>query len=213
MLVLKNQVALITSATSTIGKAYAKHLLQNGVKVALCDIDFETCQSSANEFANVFGDECVLALGYSVADQGKLESAFISCIHHFGRLDIVVNNTAEMWFDDQDEISTHYGGVVNGTLLAIKYMGAPYGGKGGTMVQTTNSRLATSAVVEYTKAIGAVPSSMHLNIRTMALNPRSVSDNVGKALIYILKQGITGQYWIVENEETPRLAVTADIIN
>jgi len=37
------------------------------------------------------------------------------------------------------------------------------------------------------------------------------SDNVGKALVYILEKGTTGQYWIVENEETLRLEVTADI--
>lgn len=214
---LKDKVALITSATSQIGKVYAKHLLQHGVKVALCDIDFEACQSSANEFANVFGDESVLALEYSIADQEKLKKAFISCINHFGRLDIVVNNTTEMRFKNvKDETNNaimrthHYGEVINGTLLAIEYMGAPNGGNGGTVVQTTNST-ATSVVVKYTQVIGDTQSSHYLNIKFMTLNPIHVSDNVGKALIYILDQGTTGQYWIVENEETLRLVVTADI--
>ncbi|XP_026813516.1 15-hydroxyprostaglandin dehydrogenase [NAD(+)]-like [Rhopalosiphum maidis] len=220
MSVLENQVALITSATSSIGKVYAKHLLQNGVKVALCDIDFEACQLFANELSNVFGDNNVLALGYFIAENLQLESAFNSCLNHFGRMDIVVNNMTEMKFhvliNNQDEnnfICKHYSGVISGTLLAIKYMGAPYGGNGGTVVQTTNCRSATNAVVGYTKLIGDEQSSHYLKIRTMALDPRNDSDNVGRALIYILKQGITGQYWIVENEETPRLAVTTDIIN
>ncbi|KAF0768361.1 15-hydroxyprostaglandin dehydrogenase [Aphis craccivora] len=220
---LKDKVALITSATSQIGKVYVKHLLQHGVKVALCDIDFEACQSSANEFANVFGNESVLALEYSIADQEKLKRAFISCINHFGRLDIVVNNTTEIRFkNDKDETNNaimrthHYvgidqqGEVVNGTLLAIEYMGAPNGGNGGTVVQTTNST-ATSVVVKYTQVIGDTQSSHYLNIKFMTLDPIHVSDNVGKALIYILEQGTTGQYWIVENEETLRLVVTADI--
>ncbi|CAI6356329.1 unnamed protein product [Macrosiphum euphorbiae] len=143
------------------------------------------------------------------------DNAFISCINRFGRLDIVVNNTADMEFDvsidDRDEMNdaimrVHYGGVVSGTLLAIKYMGAPNGGKGGTVVQTTCCVSATNNVVGYTKVIGDVRSSHHLKIRTMVLCPRNVSDNVGEALIYILEKGSSGQYWIVENEETPRLA-------
>lgn len=32
---LKDKVALLTSATSQIGKVYAKHLLQHGVKVGI----------------------------------------------------------------------------------------------------------------------------------------------------------------------------------
>ncbi|KAL5242130.1 hypothetical protein ACI65C_009540 [Semiaphis heraclei] len=214
---LENQVALITAATSKIGYTYAKHLLQNGVKVALCDVNLKDCQTVANELTNEFGVESILALECAVTDQMQLENAFTSCINRFGRLDIVVNNTAGMQIDlsidERDEMNdaimrVHYGGVVSGTLLAIKYMGAPNGGKGGTVVQTTCCESATSNVVGYTRVIGDVRSSNYLNIRTMALcpSPRNVSDNVGKALIYILEQGCSGQYWIVENEETPRLA-------
>lgn len=40
-------------------------------------------------------------------------------------------------------LSTVYlqGGIVNGTLLAIKYMGIPSGGNGGIVVQTTASMI------------------------------------------------------------------------
>lgn len=216
---LENQVALITAATSKIGYTYAKHLLRNGVKVALCDVNLEDCQLFVNEFANEFGDESILALKCGVADLKQLENAFNSCINRFGRLDIVINNTAGMRFDvtidDRAETNdaimrVHFGGVVCGTILAIKYMGVPYGGRGGTVVQTPSCGLATSAVVEYTKLIGDVQSSHYLNIRTMALHPRNISDNVGRALIYILEQGSSGQYWIMENDEIPRLAVTTD---
>ncbi|KAL4097075.1 hypothetical protein QTP88_021911 [Uroleucon formosanum] len=212
---LENQVALITAATSKIGYSYAKCLLQKGVKVALCDVNLEVCQSVAKEFDNAFGEGCTLALECAVANQTQLENAFISCINRFGRLDIVVNNTTGMEFDvsidDRDEMNdaimrVHYGGVVSGTLLAIKYMGAPNGGRGGTVVQTTCCGSATNNVVGYTKVIGDVRSSHYLNIRTMVLCPRNVSDNVGEALIYILEKGSSGQYWTVENEETPRLA-------
>jgi len=36
-------------------------------------------------------------------------------------------------------------------------------------------------------------------------------DNVGKGLIEILQRGRTGEIWIVENEEPPRLANIPDI--
>lgn len=35
-------------------------------------------------------------------------------------------------------------------------------------------------------------------------------DNVGKGLIKILQRGRTGEIWIVENEESPRLAKIPD---
>lgn len=42
--------------------------------MALCDIDFERCQSVANEFAEEFGVESTLALHCDVTDQEIFES-------------------------------------------------------------------------------------------------------------------------------------------
>lgn len=59
------------------------------------------------------------------------------------------------------------GGIVNGTLLAIKYMGIPSGGNGGTIIQTTASTIfkddfhctstyksTKKCVIEFTKSLG-----------------------------------------------------------
>jgi len=49
-------------------------------QVALCDVNLENCQSIANEFANEFGVENILALECAVADQIQLESEFLEII-------------------------------------------------------------------------------------------------------------------------------------
>ncbi|XP_050436545.1 15-hydroxyprostaglandin dehydrogenase [NAD(+)]-like isoform X2 [Adelges cooleyi] len=181
-----NLVAIVTGAASGIGYAFTKFLLQNNVKVALCDINIKQCQSVANEFSKIYDSNNILALQCDVTDQDHFEIAFKSCINHFKRLDIVVNNAGifnesmENW---ESTMNINYGGVVRGTMLAIKYMGAPYGGKGGTVVQTASIaaflpgaiapmyRSTKRAVVEYTRAIGAPASFEHLNVRIMALCP------------------------------------------
>ncbi|XP_050427342.1 15-hydroxyprostaglandin dehydrogenase [NAD(+)]-like isoform X1 [Adelges cooleyi] len=255
-----NQVALVTGAASGIGYAYTKYLLQNNVKVALCDINIKQCQSVSNEFAQIYGRDKVLALHCDVTSDVVFESAFKLCIDHFKRLDIVVNNagifneTMEKW---ESTINVNYGGVVRGTMLAIKYMGRPYGGNGGTVVQTASIaafmgnlticpiyRSTKRAVVEFTRAIGDKKTFEHLNVRIMVLCPGYVQtpfiegdrsslylikeygkkakdtmatypvqspESVAKGLIEILKHGITGDCWIVENDAKPRPANLPDI--
>lgn len=59
------------------------------------------------------------------------------------------------------------GGVVRGTMLALKYMATPFGGRGGTVIQTASIaglmshigvapiyRSTKRAVIEYTRSIG-----------------------------------------------------------
>ncbi|XP_050531784.1 15-hydroxyprostaglandin dehydrogenase [NAD(+)]-like isoform X2 [Daktulosphaira vitifoliae] len=184
---LKNKVALVTGAASGIGYNYCSYLLFNGVKVAFCDIDKTKCQSIVDEFSKKYGQNNVLAVYCDVTDNLSFENAFKSCIDYFKKLDIVINNAGifnETMKDWNKTMEINYGGVVRGTMLALKYMGTPFGGKGGTVVQTASIaglmsniwiapmyRSTKRAVVEYTRAVGDPRTFQHFNVRIMAICP------------------------------------------
>ncbi|XP_025420962.1 15-hydroxyprostaglandin dehydrogenase [NAD(+)]-like [Sipha flava] len=138
---LENQVALVTGAASEIGQAYVKNLLKNRVKVLLCDECVEKCHAIVSEFEKEFQKINVLSIKCDVTNEEEFENVFKTCMKYFGRLDIVINNAGV--FDESivrwsSVVNINYGGVVRGTLLAIKYMGIPNGGIGGTVIQTTS---------------------------------------------------------------------------
>ncbi|XP_050436247.1 15-hydroxyprostaglandin dehydrogenase [NAD(+)]-like [Adelges cooleyi] len=255
-MIFKDQVALVTGGASGIGFEYVKCLLQNGVKVAVSDINFQACKTATEHFAVEYGNENVIPVQCDVTDDVQFENAFKTCIEKYGKLDIIINNAGVMdnslvnW---SNAVNVNYGGVVRGTMLAIKYMGKAYGGTGGTVVQTA-SILAydknmlffpvysstKKAVVEFTKALGD-PKNFDLHgIRMLSICPgftrtplavdvnRSTfwhednaeefyetqkrlsyqeAEHVGKALIEILEHGKSGESWIVENTEPPKLVV------
>ncbi|XP_050531781.1 15-hydroxyprostaglandin dehydrogenase [NAD(+)]-like [Daktulosphaira vitifoliae] len=257
---IKNQVALVTGAASGIGYAYTKSLLENNVKVAICDINIEKCYATAKILAQKYDSKNIIALHCDVTKDESFENAFKKCIDQFKRLDIVINNAGV--FDESMEnwiltMNINYGGVVRGTMLAIKYMSTYYGGNGGTVVQTSSIaglmekyhmapmyRSTKRAIIDYSRAVGDPRSFKYLNIRVMTICPgitdtplmnedrsnlylikehythykentiklpRQTPDKLGKGLIEILKHGKTGDCWIVENNEEPRLANIPDI--
>jgi len=169
---LENQVALVTGATSEIGYAYVKYLLQNKVKVLLCDVNVNECQIISRKFLKKFQNINIFSTKCDVTNEEEFENAFKTCIKHFGRLDIVINNAGV--FDNSIEqrwsatVNINYGGVVRGTLLAIKYMGIPNGGSGGTVIQTSSLMVFSDSyhcspmylstkkyMMEFTKSFGS----------------------------------------------------------
>ncbi|XP_050439926.1 fat body protein 2-like [Adelges cooleyi] len=89
-------------------------------------------------------------------------------------------------------------------MLAIKYMGRPYDGNGGTVVQTASIaafmgnlficpiyRSTKRAIVEFTRAIGDKKSFEHLNVRIMALCPGYVRTPMiegDRSSVYLIKE-------------------------
>ncbi|XP_050537339.1 15-hydroxyprostaglandin dehydrogenase [NAD(+)]-like [Daktulosphaira vitifoliae] len=186
-MILNDQVALVTGAASGIGYEYVKHLLVNGVKVAACDLNFLTCQKVVDEFASDYGYKNIIPVECDVTNNDNFENAFKTCIQHFGKLNIVVNNAGVLdnsldgW---EKTITINYCGVVRGTMLAIKYMSQRNGGIGGIVVQTASITAlgdpvfffpvyssSKRAVVEFTRCIGDKRNFDIHGIRMMSICP------------------------------------------
>ncbi len=87
---LKGRVALITGGGQGIGKACALALAEEGCNIAICDINPQTLQQTAEE-VRAKGVE-VLAVRADVTKKEDTDSFVVQAAEKFGRIDILVNN-------------------------------------------------------------------------------------------------------------------------
>lgn len=85
---LNDKVALVTGASSGIGLAAARKLVERGVRVALV----ARTASKLDEIVQEFGAEKAAAFPLDVTDRAALQSLPERVVEKFGRLDIVINN-------------------------------------------------------------------------------------------------------------------------
>ncbi|GGM16698.1 SDR family NAD(P)-dependent oxidoreductase [Nakamurella endophytica] len=110
------QVALVTGASSGIGRATARALAARGWSLVLC-------ARSADGLAAVEA-ECVaagapaLAVPTDVGDRGRVEDAFAAATERFGRVDAVVNSAAVVGYGRFEDVPAEvYDRVVTTNLL------------------------------------------------------------------------------------------------
>jgi len=86
---LENKVAIVTGGGGGIGAAVSSRLLSEGAKVVVADINLDAAQKVANELG-----ENSLALQFDAANESSIKKLIDDSFEHFGRLDILNNNTA-----------------------------------------------------------------------------------------------------------------------
>jgi len=87
---LDGKVAIVTGATSGIGKAIAKAYLDHGAKVVIVDVDEEGLQETERELAK-FKDKILLVKG-DVTKVGDVGKAVDETVKKWKKIDILVNN-------------------------------------------------------------------------------------------------------------------------
>jgi NAD(P)-dependent dehydrogenase (short-subunit alcohol dehydrogenase family) len=140
---LMNKVALITGASSGIGKATARLFAQEGAKVGLLGRSQKSINQAAQEFEQAGLSE-VMPIVADVSQADQMQQAVHQVIDRWGRLDIVFANagingvwapvdelTAEEWSQTLDI-------NLKGTFLTVKYA-VPYLEKQGGAVVITSS--------------------------------------------------------------------------
>jgi 3-oxoacyl-[acyl-carrier protein] reductase len=85
-----DKVVLITGAGRGIGKAIALAFAQAGARVAVNDINPESCVKTADELAALGGQ--ALACQADVANKLAVQSMLIDIEDRWGRIDILINN-------------------------------------------------------------------------------------------------------------------------
>ncbi|QAA82315.1 SDR family NAD(P)-dependent oxidoreductase [Aequorivita sp. H23M31] len=84
-----NKTAIITGATSGIGRATARLFAQNGIRIIICGRREERLQKLSEELSAITE---VIILNFDVRDKEKVEWAIKSIPANFSDIDILINN-------------------------------------------------------------------------------------------------------------------------
>lgn len=97
---LEHKVAIITGATSGMGKAIAKVFVSNGAKIILSGRD----EMRGKTLSKELGKQAVFLAG-DVTDPKYNEKLVVTAIEHFGRLDILSMNAGILGLGSVTELS------------------------------------------------------------------------------------------------------------
>ncbi|HTL61195.1 MAG TPA: SDR family oxidoreductase [Nitrospira sp.] len=87
---LAGKVAVVTGASSGIGKAIALRFGEEGAKVVVAARRKALCEQTAQHILGKGGEAFVIQT--DVSEESQVEALFDHAIGHYGRLDIAVNN-------------------------------------------------------------------------------------------------------------------------
>lgn len=102
---IDGSTAIVTGASSGIGKAIATQFASQGVDVSICSRDQSRVDSVAEEVTNSSASGRVLPVECDVRDSGAVDSFVDRTRDEFGTIDILVNNAAGTFRCDFEDLS------------------------------------------------------------------------------------------------------------
>ena len=127
--VLEGKTAVVTGASSGVGRAIAHAFAARGARVALLARNLDGLDAAAREARRLGRDALILSL--DVADAAAVDAAADRVAHEWGGIDIWVNDAmisvfspvSEMTADEFRRVTeVNYLGYVHGTLAALRHM-------------------------------------------------------------------------------------------
>ena len=160
---LQGKVALITGASSGLGRVGAELFASQGAKVVIADI---TDGDEAMDAITAAGGEATF-VRTDVTDEGSIEAAVAHAMETFGGLHVIYNNAGVMLADDDGPTNTPMSTYektmdinVKGVLLGCKYaIPAMLESGGGSIVNVASFVAhmgAATPQIAYTASKGAV---------------------------------------------------------
>ncbi len=193
--IIAGESAAITGAARGIGRATAKALIAQGMKVAIGDVDLDAARQTASELGG-----STVALPLDVTRRDSFAAFLDSAEEQIGPLDVLVNNAGIMQigrFIDEDDLTAqrmidiNLHGVILGMKLALDRMiprdrghiinissqAGKYGAPGGATYSATKH-----AVVGLTEAVRGELRLMGAHIDLSYVMPFAVKTELGQGL-------------------------------
>src|SRR5262249_13572211 len=98
---ISGKVAVITGASMGIGEAIAKLFADQGAKVVLLSRDAGRAEAARGRVGHA---ESSLALACDVRHREEIDRVIGLTLHHFGRIDVWVNNAGHGLFDSVAQV-------------------------------------------------------------------------------------------------------------
>jgi len=182
---IKDKVAVITGGAHGIGIAYAIGLLEQGAKVAVCDVN-ETFLSEAKETLAKFG-EAVMIGCVDVTSPSQIDKFVQKTLRTFGSIDILVNNAGvlirkfpeEMYEDNWDYVmdinvkgTFLFSTAVGRTMIAAKKKGKIINISSQAGYRAADRRLvyctSKAAIIHFTKTLAHEWGKYGINVNAIA---------------------------------------------
>ena len=176
---LKGKVALITGGDSGIGRATAVLFAREGAKVAIAYLDEEEDAAETRRIIEEEeGSECLLIPG-DLGQKAHCEEAVAKTVERFGGLNILVNNAAQQFLDEdfaeagEDMLRR----TMASNVLAVMFLtqaALPHLKEGDAIVNTTsvNAFKGNDSLITYSTTRGA----------TLAFSRSMASNLVGRGI-------------------------------
>jgi len=160
---LNDKIALVTGASSGIGRAIARRFAEEGATVALCSRRLHLLEETCGLLVPRPVPHRVFHM--DVTDAGSVNSGVASVLHSFGRIDILVSNAGEITRRTLAELPVKewdlvFNTNVRGAFLLTKAVSQHMveRGQGGTILYTSSvvGRRCGSRMVHYASSKAAL---------------------------------------------------------
>lgn len=138
---VEEQVAIVTGASSGIGRAIAERFAEGGASVVVCSREQGNVEPVAGGIEEA-GGNC-LAVECDVADRAAVEALVETTVEEFGALDCLVNNAGASFMAGFDDISENGWQTIvdinlHGTYHCTQAAGESLKDGGGTVINLSS---------------------------------------------------------------------------
>jgi short-subunit dehydrogenase len=194
---LDGRVAVVTGASSGVGRAIARLYAAEGARVALIARDLVGLEDAASEIRSTGGQAMVLPL--DVSQSTAVAAAADRVVSAWGKIDVWVNDATVSIFAPAHEttpdeyrrvMEVNYLGYVHGTLAALRHMRARNAGvivqigseiAGGRVPLQSANCASKAAVRGFSEALHGELARAGSNVQVTHLELPLVDGHVGEA--------------------------------